>query len=209
MPAPLLCRGNAQTTFPNDKSSERKPDRVRRPQLGCARSPWGSAADSRILSRVASGTATVGSELPQPVRGEMEQAFGRDLSDVRLHSDSSAAGLSGNLHAQAFAYRNHIFFGASRYVAARARYLTRWTFVEQRPFPSSLVRSRQRRGKESSSMTDIEAGCHGLHYGKKPIMSCATAQLGNKSTGELGEFTMGEKLRNWRIGLIRRCKGGC
>ena len=41
-------------------------------------------------------------------------------------------------------------------------------------------------------------------------MSSPILGLGQEQEGAFGEeFTMSEKLRSWRIGLIRRCKGGC
>jgi hypothetical protein len=73
--------------------------------------PSASLATSDAVKRAA---AVGGVGLPQSFRGEMEGAFGRSLSDVRLHADSEAAQLSRDLHAQAFTHGNHIFFGAGR-----------------------------------------------------------------------------------------------
>ncbi|HEX2534592.1 MAG TPA: DUF4157 domain-containing protein, partial [Chitinophagaceae bacterium] len=56
-----------------------------------------------------------GAPLAAPVRSGMESVFGADFSGVRIHSDTAAAGLSQDIGAQAFTYRNHIFFNTDHY----------------------------------------------------------------------------------------------
>src|SRR2546430_9992190 len=45
----------------------------------------------------------------------MEQAFGVNFSQVRVHSDATATGLSESLNARAFTVGNDIAFGAGEY----------------------------------------------------------------------------------------------
>lgn len=52
-----------------------------------------------------------GETVPAVTLQKMENAFGRDFSGVRLHSDAEAADLSGQLSALAFTQGNHIYFG--------------------------------------------------------------------------------------------------
>lgn len=56
-----------------------------------------------------------GEPLPANTREEMEGAMGADLSGVRIHNNSEAAGLSNDLQAQAFTHGNDIYFGAGKY----------------------------------------------------------------------------------------------
>ncbi|WP_161964379.1 DUF4157 domain-containing protein [Mucilaginibacter endophyticus] len=56
-----------------------------------------------------------GEPLPANTREEMEGATGADLSRVRIHNNSEAAGLSNDLQAQAFTHGNDIYFGAGKY----------------------------------------------------------------------------------------------
>ncbi|HEX8019753.1 DUF4157 domain-containing protein [Mucilaginibacter sp.] len=56
-----------------------------------------------------------GEPLPSNTREEMEGAMGADLSSVRIHNNSEAAGLSNDLQAQAFTHGNDIYFGAGKY----------------------------------------------------------------------------------------------
>ncbi|WP_413667097.1 DUF4157 domain-containing protein [Mucilaginibacter sp. Mucisp86] len=56
-----------------------------------------------------------GEPLPSNTREDMESAMGADLSGVRIHNNSEAAGLSNDLQAQAFTHGNDIYFGAGKY----------------------------------------------------------------------------------------------
>jgi hypothetical protein len=49
------------------------------------------------------------------VRGGLESAFGRSFSDVRVHTDPEAAGVSDNLNARAFTIGQNIAFGTGEY----------------------------------------------------------------------------------------------
>lgn len=58
---------------------------------------------------------TGGQPLSADVRSHMEPRFGADFSNVHIHSDTEAAGLSNQLSARAFTYQNHIFFSRDQY----------------------------------------------------------------------------------------------
>jgi hypothetical protein len=58
---------------------------------------------------------TGGEPLSSDVRGFMEPRFSSDFSNVRIHSDPESAGLSTQLSARAFTYKNHIFFSQDQY----------------------------------------------------------------------------------------------
>jgi len=59
--------------------------------------------------------AAGGQPLAADMRSHMEPRFGADFSQVRVHNDLESAGLSNQLSARAFTYRNHIFFGRNQY----------------------------------------------------------------------------------------------
>ncbi|QTE46214.1 MULTISPECIES: DUF4157 domain-containing protein [Mucilaginibacter] len=61
------------------------------------------------------GSKGGGEPLPVNTREEMEGAMGADLSAIRIHNNSEAAGLSNDLQAQAFTHGNDIYFGAGKY----------------------------------------------------------------------------------------------
>ena len=69
---------------------------------------------SRMESRLGASLGG-GQSLPGSLRSQMEGAFGRSLSNVRLHTDSAAAEMSSSIGARAFTYGNDIFFNAGRY----------------------------------------------------------------------------------------------
>ncbi len=56
-----------------------------------------------------------GQPLEGGVQSRMESAFGASFANVRLHTDASAARLSGELNARAFTVGQHVAFGAGEY----------------------------------------------------------------------------------------------
>ncbi len=56
-----------------------------------------------------------GSPMPVGTRSFMENAFSRDFSAVRLHTDAEAADMSSGIGARAFTYGNDIYFNKGQY----------------------------------------------------------------------------------------------
>ena len=56
-----------------------------------------------------------GVPLPEKSRVQMESSIGADFSNVRIHTDESAARMNSMLGSQAFATGNAIFFGAGKF----------------------------------------------------------------------------------------------
>lgn len=56
-----------------------------------------------------------GQPLPQSTRSFFEPRFGRDFSNVRVHTCNSAAQINRKLDAQAFTNRNNIYFNHGKY----------------------------------------------------------------------------------------------
>jgi Domain of unknown function (DUF4157) len=128
---------------PADDVNEREADRVADQVVGKAGPPAPvpvgpvvSAGLTPTISRRASGdpgaahpavTAGPGLEsavgalhragqaLPTDVRTDFEDAFGTDLSAVRVHTGGDAARLNRDLGAQAFTHGSDVFFGAGHY----------------------------------------------------------------------------------------------
>lgn len=71
-------------------------------------------ASSSVESRLNS-TAGKGTSLPADERSNLEQSFGADFSQVRIHTDSTAQQLSKDLNAQAFTRGSDIYFNAGKY----------------------------------------------------------------------------------------------
>lgn len=59
-----------------------------------------------------------GSAIPNPLKHVLETSLGRDLSDVKVHSDANAHKLTSLLGAESFAYGNDIVLGAGKYEPA-------------------------------------------------------------------------------------------
>jgi hypothetical protein len=56
-----------------------------------------------------------GEPLSGPLKAEMEQGFGTDLSEVRVHRDAPAAELNQDLKAKAFTVGGDVFFGKDQF----------------------------------------------------------------------------------------------
>jgi len=71
---------------------------------------------SSVVSRsVASVVHSPGHPLDSKTRSEMESQFGRDLSNVRIHSDAAAEDSAREMLAHAFTVGPHIVFDAGRF----------------------------------------------------------------------------------------------
>lgn len=62
-----------------------------------------------------SATQGGGQSLPSETLGEMNEAFGADFSQVRVHNDSTAVQMSKDIGAQAFTHSNNIYFNQGKY----------------------------------------------------------------------------------------------
>lgn len=56
-----------------------------------------------------------GSSLPDRTKGEMESAFGRDFSQVRVHTDQNSARLNDQVQAKAFTHGSDIYFNQGQF----------------------------------------------------------------------------------------------
>ncbi|MBE9571505.1 MAG: DUF4157 domain-containing protein, partial [Proteobacteria bacterium] len=70
-----------------------------------------TADDPQIIQR----ELGEGQPLDSDVRSRMESAFGMDFAHVRMHTDSTAAGLSNRLNARAFTVGPNVAFGSDEY----------------------------------------------------------------------------------------------
>ena len=80
-----------------------------------AKSPAGVHAPRGGFVSKLGASAGGGQALPQPVRTEMETAFGADFGSVRLHTDGSAAAMSREINAHAFTYGRDIYFDSGKF----------------------------------------------------------------------------------------------
>ena len=70
---------------------------------------------SQAAAPAAAAVATGGKPLSRSERAYFEPRFGRNLSAVRLHTDSSAGQAAKGIGARAYTLRNHIAFAAGQY----------------------------------------------------------------------------------------------
>ena len=88
------------------------------PPDGVIRSMAGSGnlrASGEVATSARRITTSGGERLSVGARTFMEGQFGADLSDVRIHADSSAAALAAAMSARAFTVGSHIFFATGAF----------------------------------------------------------------------------------------------
>jgi hypothetical protein len=74
----------------------------------------GLAASAAVSGQLAKARGA-GASLPDATRAFFEPRYGRDLSNVRVHTDERAQGMAKELRAKAFTVGDDIFFNAGRY----------------------------------------------------------------------------------------------
>jgi Domain of unknown function (DUF4157) len=91
-----------------------------------------------------------GQPLPDGLRGELEPSFGRDFSDVRLHTDAAAGESARAFDARAYTYGRHVVFGAGQFdpASTHGRHLLahELTHVVQQSGQSRPGLQRQKKG---------------------------------------------------------------
>jgi hypothetical protein len=146
---PAAAIGNLQATLGN-----RAMCRVLRSSSGAV--PDVPASVDAYLARSPSGQP-----LGASTRAYFEPRFGRDLSAVRLHTDTEAAGSAAAIEARAYTVGQNIFFGSSQYAPdtgdGRKLLAHELTHVAQQGDTGSPVASRISR---SASVT-CTTGTHG------------------------------------------------
>ena len=80
-----------------------------------AKSPAGVRAPRGGFAAKLGATAGRGRALPEPVKTEMETAFGADFGAVRLHTDNAAASMSREINAHAFTHGRDIYFDDGKF----------------------------------------------------------------------------------------------
>ena len=78
---------------------------------GGSRRPDAGGGDARRPTSAVGG----GHPLPESVRAYFEPRFGRDFSQVRVHTGGASEASAAALHAEAFTVGRHIVFGRDRY----------------------------------------------------------------------------------------------
>jgi len=92
-----------------EKSTEKKDEKIQKKSAGESQ-PAPPSLQSQLNS-----TKGGGQPLSEPSRQSMESGFGNDFSNVRVHSDSSAAQMNKELGSHAFTHGNDIYFNEGKY----------------------------------------------------------------------------------------------
>ena len=99
-----------------------------------------------------------GNPLPANAKSQMENSFGTDFSNVRLHTDNSAVQMNKDLHAQAFTHGSDIYFNSGKYdsntSAGKVLLAHELTHVVQQ---GSSLKPKRNRSTELNSLISFKA----------------------------------------------------
>ncbi|MEP7302820.1 MAG: DUF4157 domain-containing protein [Caldimonas sp.] len=154
-PAP---RHSAPAARPGEDAAERDAERraeraLAQPGLACAcgggcplcrpasAAPAGDGAAGEAPASVAPVLRGAGQPLSAGERAFMEPRLGADFGAVRVHDDARAGAAAASVGAQAFAFREHLVFGAGRRGDTRLLAHELAHVVEQRESGARLQRS--------------------------------------------------------------------
>ena len=80
-----------------------------------AKSNGGQSKASSGLSNQIKNKSGKGQGIANNTRSEMESSFGRDFSNVNIHTDNESVEMNKKLNAQAFTHGNDIYFNSGKY----------------------------------------------------------------------------------------------
>jgi len=118
----------------DDEMQLSRADHLQRAEVGLAGGRLSGSASDQINQRRGAGAPLDGGAL-----AHMEQTFGTDLGDVRIHTDQPAAALNRSVGARAFTVGSDIFFGAGSAPSDRGLLAHEMTHVVQQR--SGIARS--------------------------------------------------------------------
>jgi Domain of unknown function (DUF4157) len=118
-----------------------------------------------------------GSALPRGVRGDMERGFGRDFSNVRVHTDSTAAQSARDVSARAYTVGNNVVFGANQFAPSTA--------TGRRLLAHELTHVVQQSGGGSSAQRQVLQRDLGFEFQTENIIR---TDKGRKFPRKVGKF---------------------
>jgi len=153
-PTPVAPRLQRKCACGGDVGPTGECEQCRRKRLALQRSAFGG------LSGIAQAPPVVhevqrapGRALDPGVRSFMEPRFGRDFSDVRIHTDSLAASAATSVGAHAYTAGNHIVFASGQYAPDSA--------AGRRLIAHELAHTVQQRASGASVPQQLEVGAAG------------------------------------------------
>ncbi|EYB69264.1 hypothetical protein DEIPH_ctg009orf0002 [Deinococcus phoenicis] len=124
-----------------------------------------------------------GDPLPAAVQRHLEQGLNADLSRVRVHTGSEAAGLAANVQAEAFTSGQDIYFAANRYDPASADGLK--LLAHEATHAHQQAQGKVAPGLDPDAGLEAEAQRMGETLGRAPLE--ATPSSGTRAPRNAGQ----------------------
>ena len=125
-----------------------------------------------------------GSPMDNATNSFMSSRFGADFSNVKIHTDSSAARMSNSINAKAFTHQNHIYFNQGQYQPN--------THEGKTLLAHELTHTIQQGAVGSSIQAKLKLGRPNDQY-EKEADQVADAVTNNSSTGNIIQTKTWEK----------------
>ena len=161
-------------------------------------------AGSDIESRLSSSKGG-GSLLSDEVRSFMEPRFGADFSRVRVHTGSTAVQMNRDLNAQAFTYKQDVYFGAGKTPAKDSLTAHELTHVVQQ---TDAVRTKQ-----GSGQATVQLKCSACENGEAEVQRLPNVSADNNQTsgedlpGAPSACVLNAALPYAQSGILRALRG--
>ncbi len=97
------------------KQEEEEAAQMKEEEEAAVQTKGGGPASTTAIEHQLKRNKGKGSPLSGDAKTEMEQGFGADFSDVKIHTDSEAAEMADALGAQAFTHGNDVYFNEGKY----------------------------------------------------------------------------------------------
>ncbi|MEM6717977.1 MAG: phage tail tip lysozyme [Bacteroidota bacterium] len=108
----LPTKNNAASNSIQRKTEKEKEEEISEVQLKPSNTTQTPSSSFESKLKTSQGS---GNPMTTPVKTEMEAGFGRNFSNVRIHTGSNAIQMSKDMGAKAFTNGNNIYFNSNRY----------------------------------------------------------------------------------------------
>jgi hypothetical protein len=131
----------------------------------------GQKASPQLSGRIESSRGR-GNKLPDGTRAQMETSFGRDFSDVTVHTDSASIEMNRELGAQAFTNGSDVYFGSGKYQPDSSE--------GKRLLAHELTHVVQQGGGQNSARISPYRDDSTTHFGKRDMGDLKEEEFDNK-----------------------------
>jgi len=169
-------------------------EEVLQPKRANSNSPTSSELANQLQKSKGSGR-----QLPEKTHSEMNQAFGMDFSDVRVHTDSKSDQINSELNARAFTHGRNIYFNRNEFqpnTSSGKRLLAHeLTHVVQQQNPAKIRNESGNLNQNISKLQSRQSQRVQRHLSIPAAVNEFKTKIGNPDLLGRGQFYWSYKLK--------------